>query len=89
VGRHCVDIFARHLHLQLGDALAQEFLVGHDCLVVIGLQHHQQRVPHAAIVNASAPIGASRMSRIDCSPVLGGNGGDGRVPAAIENLAVP
>jgi hypothetical protein len=29
------------------------------------------------------------MSRIDCSPVLGGNGGDGRVPAAIENLAVP
>jgi hypothetical protein len=36
VGRHCVDIFARHLHLQLGDALAQEFLVGHDCLVVIG-----------------------------------------------------
>jgi hypothetical protein len=80
----------RHLRLQLGDALSQEFVVGHDYLVIIWLQHHQQRgrrdVAGGASLGSSSSSTGSRGAAGAALPIIAGLAGSNALDLAPFDL---
>jgi hypothetical protein len=79
----------RHLRLQLGDALSQEFVVGHDYLVIIWLQHHQQRGRRDVAGGASLGSSSSSTGSRGAAGAAGTGGGSGvGIAAGAEGWAL-